>query len=253
MGWSSVCTARWFTRGSGGDPLGLRTTQHASCSKRWSQCSAGRGVPGSRIAAARWARPHRRRLRPWLAFGLGRLLEVPHLAGTFELPGIPSNSSRYSGSHAPCIWTGSISFGLVNVPVKLYQRRHPRTSPSTSSREHRRPHPQKRVSEKTAAEVPYEEIVKGYEVGKGQYVMVEPEELESSSPRPPARSRSRTSSTSTTSTRSTTTPPITSRRGEGEGVRRRTPAARGDGEGAEGRHRPLRDAHQAVPRRGAAV
>lgn len=82
------------------------------------------------------------------------------------------------------IWSGSISFGLVNVPVKLYSAVHPQGlsfhqfEEGTSARVRN-----KRVSEKTGKEVAYDDIVKGYEVKKGQYVMVEPDELAEFAPR----------------------------------------------------------------------
>jgi DNA end-binding protein Ku len=81
------------------------------------------------------------------------------------------------------IWSGSISFGLVNVPVKLYSAvsqkdlQFHQLEESTGSRIR-----YKRVSEKSGREVPYEKIVKGYEVGKGKYVMLTPEELEAFEP-----------------------------------------------------------------------
>ena len=82
------------------------------------------------------------------------------------------------------IWAGSISFGLVNVPVKLYSAVHHQDlafhqfQAGTNARVRN-----KRVSEKTGKEVPYEDIVKGYEVTKGQYVMVDPDELAEFAPR----------------------------------------------------------------------
>ena len=82
------------------------------------------------------------------------------------------------------IWSGSISFGLVNVPVKLYSAVHPQGlsfhqfQEGTNARVRN-----KRVSEKTGKEVAYEDIVKGYEVEKGHYVMVEPDELAEFNPR----------------------------------------------------------------------
>jgi DNA end-binding protein Ku len=82
------------------------------------------------------------------------------------------------------IWSGSISFGLVNVPVKLYSAVHPQGlsfrqfQEGTNARVRN-----KRVSEKTGKEVAYEDIVKGYEVSKGQYVMVDPDELAEFNPR----------------------------------------------------------------------
>lgn len=82
------------------------------------------------------------------------------------------------------IWSGSISFGLVNVPVKLYSAVHAQGlsfhqfEEGTNARVRN-----KRVSEKTGKEVDYDDIVKGYEVKKGQYVMVEPDELAEFAPR----------------------------------------------------------------------
>jgi DNA end-binding protein Ku len=82
------------------------------------------------------------------------------------------------------IWTGAISFGLVNVPVKLYSATSPKTvrfhqlSSKTGARIR-----QKRVDPSTDEEVPYEEIVKGYEITPDRYVLIEPEELESLDPK----------------------------------------------------------------------
>src|SRR5579884_4526597 len=82
------------------------------------------------------------------------------------------------------IWSGAISFGLVNVPVKLYTATSPKAvrfhqlSNKTGARIK-----QKRVDSSTGEEVPYEEIVKGYELTPDRYVMVEPEELEALDPK----------------------------------------------------------------------
>jgi len=82
------------------------------------------------------------------------------------------------------IWSGSISFGLVNVPVKLYSAVHHQDlafhqfQEGTNARIRN-----KRVSEKTGREVAYDDIVKGYEVEKGHYVMVDPDELDEFAPR----------------------------------------------------------------------
>lgn len=82
------------------------------------------------------------------------------------------------------IWSGAISFGLVNVPVKLY---------SAVSRKSVRFHQlhdadhvriqQKRVCPQDGEEVPYENIVKGYEISPDRYVVIEPEELEALDPK----------------------------------------------------------------------
>src|SRR5204862_568764 len=82
------------------------------------------------------------------------------------------------------IWSGSISFGLVSVPVKLYS--------ATSTKEVRflMLHDkdggriqQKRVCSIDGDEVPWEHIVKGFEVSKGRYVTVTREELEAFTPK----------------------------------------------------------------------
>jgi len=82
------------------------------------------------------------------------------------------------------IWTGAISFGLVNVPVKLYsavQRKTVRFNQLDSEGNVRIQ--MKRVNPATGEEVPYERLVKGFEVGPDRYVIVEPEELEALEPR----------------------------------------------------------------------
>jgi DNA end-binding protein Ku len=84
---------------------------------------------------------------------------------------------------ARAIWTGSISFGLLNVPVRLYSAvsrksvsfRELRASDSSRVR-HRR------VAEADGEEVPYDEIVKGYEVAPEQYVVLTRTELEELDP-----------------------------------------------------------------------
>lgn len=84
---------------------------------------------------------------------------------------------------ARAIWTGSISFGLVNVPVKVYAAvkkqdvSFHQLDEKTGARVRN-----KRVSEKTGREVDYEQIVKGYEFGKGKYVTVTQDELEDFKP-----------------------------------------------------------------------
>jgi len=85
---------------------------------------------------------------------------------------------------ARAIWSGAISFGLVNVPVKLYSATSPKTvrfhqlSSKTGARIR-----QKRVDPSTGDEVPYEEIVKGYEVTPDRYVLITPEELDALDPK----------------------------------------------------------------------
>ena len=80
---------------------------------------------------------------------------------------------------ARAIWKGSISFGLVNIPIGLY--------PATRKEELRfrllrksdlSPVNYKRVAEKDGKEVPWDQIVKGYEYEKGKYVVLKEEDFQ---------------------------------------------------------------------------
>jgi DNA end-binding protein Ku len=82
------------------------------------------------------------------------------------------------------IWTGAISFGLVNVPVKLYSAVSKKTVRFHQLHEKDGVRiQQKRVCPADGEEVPYESIVKGYEITPDQYVIIEPGELEALEPR----------------------------------------------------------------------
>jgi len=82
------------------------------------------------------------------------------------------------------IWTGTISFGLLNVPVKLYSAvsskairfRELRAKDGSRVRH-------KRVAEADNEEVAYEDLVKGYEITPDQYVVLSREELEQLDPK----------------------------------------------------------------------
>ena len=85
---------------------------------------------------------------------------------------------------ARAVWSGSISFGLVTIPVKLYNAVSRRTvhfnqlDDRTNSRIK-----QKRVSAEDGSEVPSEHLVKGYELGSGNYVIVTDDELAALDPK----------------------------------------------------------------------
>jgi DNA end-binding protein Ku len=84
---------------------------------------------------------------------------------------------------ARSIWSGAISFGLVNVPVKLYSavsRKTVRFHQLNGKTGHRIA--QKRVDSGTNDEVAYEDIVKGYELTKESFVVITPDELEALDP-----------------------------------------------------------------------
>lgn len=82
------------------------------------------------------------------------------------------------------VWTGTIAFGLVSIPVGLYtaiQEHRPRFNQlqrGTSDRIRYR-----RVNEATGEEVPYEEIVRGFPISRGRYVILEDEDLAAAAPR----------------------------------------------------------------------
>ncbi len=81
------------------------------------------------------------------------------------------------------IWSGSVSFGLVSIPVKLFSAvsrksvRFNQIEAGTGARIR-----QKRVSEKTGEEVDYKDIIKGYELPTGEYVTITPDELDALDP-----------------------------------------------------------------------
>jgi DNA end-binding protein Ku len=84
---------------------------------------------------------------------------------------------------ARAVWTGSLSFGLVNVPVALFTATEEKSihfnqfQAGTSDRIRN-----KRVNERTGEEVPYQDIVKGYDLGGGEYVMLGADEISSVAP-----------------------------------------------------------------------
>jgi DNA end-binding protein Ku len=76
------------------------------------------------------------------------------------------------------IWNGTVTFGMVNVPVKLYSATESKTihfhevhAKDGARIEHRR------ICPKEDKEVPYKQIVKGYEVSDGKYVVLERDEV----------------------------------------------------------------------------
>jgi DNA end-binding protein Ku len=84
---------------------------------------------------------------------------------------------------ARSIWSGSISFGLLNVPVKLYSavaRRNIALREIRDSDSARIKH--RRVAEGTDEEVPYENIVKAFEITPGQYVPLSKDEMSALAP-----------------------------------------------------------------------
>jgi DNA end-binding protein Ku len=76
------------------------------------------------------------------------------------------------------IWKGAISFGLVTIPVGLYTATENKRPKFKQLRESdHSPIRYKRVAETDGQEVPFDKIVKGYEVDKGRYAVFSSEEL----------------------------------------------------------------------------
>ncbi|HEX4804295.1 MAG TPA: Ku protein, partial [Conexibacter sp.] len=82
------------------------------------------------------------------------------------------------------IWSGAISFGLVNVPIKLYSATSPKTVRfhQLHARDGVRIQ-QKRVCPADGEDVSYEDVVKGFEIAPDRYVIVRQEELDALDPR----------------------------------------------------------------------
>lgn len=81
------------------------------------------------------------------------------------------------------IWTGTLSFGLLNVPVSLMsgERRTDLHFRMLDSRD-KRPVRYERVNADTGEEVPWKDIVKAFEYDKGSYVVLEPDDIKSAAP-----------------------------------------------------------------------
>ena len=81
------------------------------------------------------------------------------------------------------IWKGAISFGMVTLPVKLY------TATETKDvrlrmlcRKHEAPIQERRVCTEGGEELDWAELVRGYEVSKGEFVVLDPEEIDAAKP-----------------------------------------------------------------------
>lgn len=76
------------------------------------------------------------------------------------------------------MWTGSISFGLINIPVRLYSatEEHPITFDLLHKKD-LSPIRYARICKEEEKEVPYKDIVKGYEYQKGEYVVIDEEDF----------------------------------------------------------------------------
>lgn len=82
------------------------------------------------------------------------------------------------------IWTGSLSFGLVNIPVKLYSASESRDGLDLTMlhKEDLSPIRYARICRVDGKELPWDEIVKGYEYQKGDYVVLTDEDFKKAAP-----------------------------------------------------------------------
>jgi DNA end-binding protein Ku len=84
---------------------------------------------------------------------------------------------------ARSIWSGAISFGLVNIPVKLQSAvQDDNIDFDMLSKEDMAPIRYARIDSKTGEEVAYKDIVKGFQYAKGKYVVVSDEDFEKARP-----------------------------------------------------------------------
>src|SRR6266404_6083813 len=115
----------------------------------------------------------------WTAHG--KWLELALLGGTRERGHYPNRIGpglALLWAIMRAIWKGSISFSLVNIPISLYSATR---SEELKFRLLRKgdlsPINYKRVAEADGKEVPWDEIVKGYEYEKGQFVVLKEEDF----------------------------------------------------------------------------
>ena len=82
------------------------------------------------------------------------------------------------------IWSGAISFGLVNIPVKLNSAIEASEGLDFDmlSQKDMAPIRYARIDTKTGKEVSWKDIVKGFEYAKGKYVVVTDEDFKKASP-----------------------------------------------------------------------
>lgn len=92
--------------------------------------------------------------------------------------------SKKAAGGARAIWSGAIAFGLINIPVKLFSatRENELSFNQLRKSDHSRIK-YLRVAAADGQEVPYDQIVKGFEVEEGRYVVIEDEDIKNASPK----------------------------------------------------------------------
>jgi DNA end-binding protein Ku len=81
------------------------------------------------------------------------------------------------------IWTGAISFGMVTIPVKLYTATQPKDVRfRLLHKDDHAPIEEKRFCTADGKEVAWDDLVRGYEVSKGEFIVLDPEEIDAAKP-----------------------------------------------------------------------
>src|SRR5204862_4680066 len=99
-------------------------------------------------------------------------------------PGAPPGGPRALAAMARGLWKGAISFGLVNVPVELFsaQKRSSELDLTMLDKRDMAPVGYRRVNKATGKEVPWEDVVKGYEYEDDKYVVLSEEDFRRANP-----------------------------------------------------------------------
>jgi DNA end-binding protein Ku len=81
------------------------------------------------------------------------------------------------------IWKGAITFGMVTIPVKLYSATESKDVRFRMlCKEHEAPIEEKRVCTEAGEELAWDQLARGYEVAKGEFVVLDPEEIDAAKP-----------------------------------------------------------------------
>lgn len=81
------------------------------------------------------------------------------------------------------IWKGAITFGLVTIPVKLYTATEQKdVRLRMLCKEHEAPIQERRICTEGGEELAWEELARGFEVSKGEFVVLDPEEIDAAKP-----------------------------------------------------------------------
>src|SRR3972149_7548841 len=98
--------------------------------------------------------------------------------------GKEEKGQKRAAGGARAIWSGAIAFGLINIPVKLFSATSEQELPMNMLRKSDLSRIKfMRVAANDGQEVPYDEIVKGYEIEEGVYVVVDEEDIKKASPK----------------------------------------------------------------------